>query len=167
MKIDRPKIKVPLETIDIIIELVSISLLLLTWAYAISQYASLPETIPTHFNASGEADGFGSRLTIWLMPAIATVMYFGMFILNKFPHLHNYMVNITEENALKNYRFSTRVLRIVNFLCVLLFCYITYHIIEGGKGETLSLGDYFLPIVIGVSVVLPIVLFIYMRKLNK
>ena len=81
--------------------------------------------------------------------------------------MHNYMVNITEENALKNYRFSTRVVRLLNFLCVLLFAYIAYVIIENAKGSQMGLGSLFIPIVIGFSVLLPVVLIIYMKKINK
>jgi len=77
------------------------------------------------------------------------------------------MVNITEENALKNYRFSTRVVRVVNFLCVLLLAYITYMIIESAFGKQYNLGTWFVPLLIGFSIVFPIVLIIYMRKLNK
>jgi len=167
MKSNRPKIQVPFQTFDIILELISISFIILTWVYTIIQYGNLPETIPTHFNAQGIADGFSDRITIWLIPGIVTVLYSGLFILNKYPHWHNYMVNISEENALKNYRFSTRVLRIVNFLCVILFTYITYHIIQNAKGTALNLSSYFMPLVIGISAILPILLLIYMKKLNS
>jgi len=77
------------------------------------------------------------------------------------------MVNITEENALKNYRLSTRVLRIVNFFCVLLMTYITYMIIESAFGKQFKLGNWFVPTVIALSIISPIILFVYMRKLNK
>ena len=87
--------------------------------------------------------------------------------MHKFPHLHNYMVNITEENALKNYRFGTRILRGVNFTCILLMAFITYKIIESAKGTYITLGSWFLPVVIGISIILPIILLIYMKKLNK
>ncbi len=167
MNTKRPRIKVPFETVDVIIEGVSITLLILMWCYCIINYMELPETIPTHFNAAGEPDAYGSKHTIWIIPLIATVLYIGMFIINKYPHIHNYMVNITEDNALKNYRFSTRTLRIVNFLCVLLMTYITYMIIESAFGKQFNLGTWFVPVVIGVSVVLPIILFVYMKKLNK
>ena len=167
MSNNRPKFKIPFQTIDIAIELVSVSLLLLIWAQAILEYSSLPDTIATHFNGSGKADDFGSKLTIWLIPSIATVMYVGLFYLNRFPHLHNYMVNITEDNAFKQYQFSTRVLRIVNLLCVVLMAYISYHIIIGAKTGSTSLGIGFLFTVVGVSVILPIVLLIYQKKLNK
>jgi len=163
----RPRIKVPFETVDVIIEFVSITLLILMWCYCIINYIDLPDTIATHFNGAGEPDDYGSKLTIWIIPIIGTVMYIGLFILNKHPHMHNYMVNITEKNALKNYQFSTRVLRIVNFLCVLLFAYVSFMMIQSAFGKQFNLGTWFVPIVISVSVILTVVLIIYMRKLNK
>lgn len=167
MNSNRPRINVPYQTVDIIIEFTSIALLILMWSYCILSFSKLPETIATHFNGSGEPDGFGNKHSIWIIPIIGTVTYIGLFIVNKYPHIHNYMVNITEENALKNYRFSTRVLRIVNFLCAILMAYITYMIVESAFGKQFNLGTWFVPVVVGVSIILPIVLMIYMRKLNK
>ena len=163
----RPRIKVPFETVDVIIEFISITLLILMWVYCIVNYMELPDTIATHFNGAGEPNGYGSRQTVWIIPIIATVMYIGLFILNKYPHTHNYMVNITEENALKNYKFSTRIVRVVNFLCVLLMTYITYMIVESAFGKQFNLGTWFVPLIIGVSIILPIIMFVYMRKMNK
>ena len=80
MNNNKPKTKIPFQTIDFVIELVSITLLLLMWLHAIIEYNSLPDTIATHFNGSGKADDYGSKLMIWLMPIIATVMYVGYFI---------------------------------------------------------------------------------------
>jgi uncharacterized membrane protein len=167
MQNSRPRINVPYQQIDIVIELISITILLLMFVYTGIEYANLPDTIPTHFNAQGIADDFGSKMTIWLVPIIAIVLYLGLFAINKFPHLHNYMVNITDENALKNYRFSTRILRIINLLCAILMAYVTYYIIHSANGHSMSLGSYFLPIVIGISILLPIILFVYMKKLNQ
>ena len=167
MKNDRPKITVPFETIDIVIEFVSITILLLMWIHLFIEYSSLPETVPVHFNASGKPDNYGGKLFLLFLPFLATVMYAGLFLLNRFPHLHNYMVNITEENALVQYRFSSRVLRIVNLLCTLLFAYINYKIIIGAKSNTSELGTWFLITVIGISLLLPIFIFIYQRKLKN
>ena len=78
MSNDRPRIKVPLETLDIIIELINVTLLILLIVYTIMNYLELPETIATHFNAKGEADGYGNRLTICFLPssskAISTIL---------------------------------------------------------------------------------------------
>lgn len=167
MKTNRPIIKVPTEPLDSVTDLVSVTLIILMVGFTGYHYSSLPETIPTHFNAAGQADGYGSKTSIWLLPAINAIMFTGLFILNKYPHLHNYMVNITAENALKNYRFSTRLVRLINFLCTVLFAYIQYKIILGARAKTNDLGDWFLPVVIGSSILLPIALIIYQNKLNK
>ncbi|MCC1484509.1 DUF1648 domain-containing protein [Winogradskyella immobilis] len=167
MNNNRPKIKIPLQTIDIAIELVSITLLILMWLHVILEYNNLPDTIASHFNSSGQLDNYSSKLFVWLMPCLATLMYGGLFYLNRFPHLYNYMVNITEHNAFKHYQFSTRVLRIVNMLCMLLLAYISYHIITVAENESTSLGNGFLFTVIGFSILLPVVLLIYQKKLNK
>ncbi|WP_299224736.1 DUF1648 domain-containing protein [uncultured Psychroserpens sp.] len=167
MKTNRPKIEVPLELVDIILDLISLTLYILMLGYIILNYSQLPETIPTHFNASGEADGFGNKSTIWLLPALGIAIGIGLILINKMPHLHNYMVNITEDNALKNYRFSTRIVRVINFFLAVLFLVIAYMMIENGKGNVIGLGSWFAPIVIGFSILLPIAIYMYNRKINK
>lgn len=166
MKTERPKLNVPIETIDIVIELASIALLLLMWGHLTVEYFDLPETIPSHFNAKGEPDNYSNKSFLWFLPLIATGIYIGLFILNRYPHLHNYMVNITEENALAQYRFSTRILRIVNFLCALMFAYINYQIIVGAKNNSSDLGMGFVIVVVGLSLALPIVILIYQQKMK-
>jgi len=168
MKNERPKITVPYEQIDILVELMNICLLLLIWGYAIVEYAKLPDTIAIHFNAQGVADGHGNKMMLWLMPALATFIFFVMFIINKFPHVHNYMVNITEENALKNYRLSTRVLRLVNLYCLLLFAAITYEIISMSKGnESTFFVNGFIIFSLIVPILIVIVAIYYQKKINR
>lgn len=58
--------------------LIAIGLLAIPFAYAAYVYPSLPHTIPTHFNINGEADGFGTKDTIFLGPGIMAVV--GIFI---------------------------------------------------------------------------------------
>jgi len=53
MNTKRPRIKVPFETVDVIIEMLSITLLILMWTYCIINYFELPDTIATHFDATG------------------------------------------------------------------------------------------------------------------
>ncbi|MFZ9661947.1 MAG: SdpI family protein [Chitinophagaceae bacterium] len=42
--------------------------------YAGIEYNNLPDTIPIHFNISGEADGWGSKENIFMMPAIMGIV---------------------------------------------------------------------------------------------
>ena len=123
MKTDRPKIKVPYQQIDIILELISATILIFIIVYTIISYSELPETIATHFNANGEADGFGSKSSLWLLTGIFCFLsIFLLFFINKVPHLHNYMVNITEQNALKNYRLSVRMVRYTKLILFTTIC---------------------------------------------
>ena len=164
MKSNRPKINVPVEPMDIILDLLSVAIISGTLVYAFISYADLPEIIPSHFNASGEVDGYSEKYMIWLVPVISAVIFIGLFIMNKYPHLHNYMVNITEENALKHYRFSTRIIRFTNLFVTLIFGVILYAMVQSAHGNSLKIGSWFIPAVLGFSVVLPIVIFVYQKK---
>ena len=154
----RPKIAVPYESMDILVELLNITLLLLIWGYTIFNFLELPETIPTHFNAQGVPDDFGSKGAIFILPVIATAMYILIFVLNRFPHVHNYMATITEENALANYRLSTRALRLVNLYCLMLFAILLYDIITMAKGGSAKFLGW--PLIIG-SMIIPLGIVIY------
>lgn len=167
MKTGRPKIKVPLEGLDIVLDILSATILVLLIAYTIISYSELPDTIPSHFNIKGEVDGYSNKSMLWLLPAFAIVLFFGLYIMNRFPHLHNYMVNITEENALKNYRFSTRIVRFANLFVMFIFGVIAFSIVETSKGNTSNIEIWFLPLVIGISIALPIIIFIYQKNINK
>ena len=167
MKTGRPKIKVPLEGLDIILDLISATLLVLLIAYTVISYSELPDTIPSHFNAKGEADGYSEKVMLWMLPALGVVLFFGLYIINKFPHKHNYMVNITEENALKNYRLSTRIVRFTNLFIMFIFGIITYSIVESANGNNSNMDSWILPLIIGISILLPIAILIYQKKMNK
>lgn len=168
MRVDRPKISVPYEQVDIAMELIGITLLLGIWLFPLLNYSELPESIPLHFNAQGDADDFGSKMTIWILPGIATVTFFLLFILNKFPHLHNYMVNITEENALINYRISTRLLRFINMFCMIIFGAIIYDIVSISKGsQPKILNIWFLSVTIIIPIIAAVITIRYQNKINK
>lgn len=75
---------------------------ILLWGMVIWMYPLLPEEIPIHFNGIGEADGFGSKTTIFLTPIIATFLVVLLSVLERNPENFNYTVKITKENAPNN-----------------------------------------------------------------
>ncbi len=54
---------------------------LLPFGYAFWVYPSLPSTIPIHFNMEGKADGWGSRESIFIGPAILGFVSFFVYLL--------------------------------------------------------------------------------------
>ncbi len=125
-------------------ELMAATFLLLLIGFPIYYFSKLPEIIPTHFNALGEPDGFSKKDTIWVLPVIGFFMYFGMLITNKFPHVFNYPTVITEENAERQYRLVTKLIRTMNMLMTGGFFYIGYSTIQTALSKGAGLGTFFL-----------------------
>ncbi len=132
----RPRLKLLLSRGDVLLEMLAISLLLICWVLAIYGFYILPESIPVHFDMSGKVTRYGSKFNIFLMPLIATVLFIGMSILNKYPHVFNYPYPITPENAEKQYRTASRLIRWLKFLTVTLFLFIDIVIIQAARYST-------------------------------
>ena len=142
----RPKIKIENEPIDWIVQSIGIIGIILLIGLPIFHYSSLPDIIPRHYGFNGKPDGFSGKGIIWTLPAIGLVMYAGMAILTKFPHIFNYLIEITSENAERQYKIATKLLRFLNTIIVCVFCYITYATIQTALGKQSGLGSYFTPI---------------------
>lgn len=106
-------------------------------------FPDLPEQIPTHFNVAGEADKFGSKNTVFLVPVLSLFLVAGLAWLVRFPHKFNYPNKITPENAAFEYRKMRLVLLLVNALTSLMFMLITWNILQGATGGPARLGIWF------------------------
>lgn len=59
-------------------------------ATVLAFFASLPETIPTHFTLLGEPNAYGPRETVLLLAVILGGLLAGMGWLSRKPHVFNY-----------------------------------------------------------------------------
>ena len=142
----RPRHTIPLSPRDRLIEVLGVIALGFMWIMMIRYYALLPEVIPVHFDASGTADRMGSKASIWGLSIVATVLFVGLSILNRYPHHFNYLVKITEENAVDQYTKATSLIRNRKLSLVLVFGYLQWTSIQVALGEKEGLGLWFLPI---------------------
>lgn len=145
-KMERPRIEIRLSRIDWTLEVIGGLGLFLTFAYAASCYQDLPEVIPTHFNGSGVADGFGNKLSIWMLPLIMLILYTALTMILRYPHFFNYPTAITTENAVPQYRNAVMMIRVLKTVLVATFSYLTYASVQNGLGKMNGLGTWFLPI---------------------
>jgi uncharacterized membrane protein len=150
----RPRIKLQLKQTDKIIEIVGWISVVGIWALPLINYFDLPEIIPIHFNGAGKADGFGNKTHIFILPIISTLLFIGLTILNKHPHIFNYPSQITKENAVDQYTNATRMMRVLKLVIVLLFGLIVFKTIQNVNGHADGLGTWFLPFTIGLFIML-------------
>ncbi len=132
---NHPKIDVEPNDFDRKLILAGWLLVALNFILVFSFYSSLPEVIPTHFNIKGEADGFGNKSTLWVLPILNLVMYFGMTMLatKMKPWNFNYPTKVTEKNASKIYAISIRMLTWLNLGIALIFLVISLNAILMAK----------------------------------
>lgn len=159
MEDERPKIFLIRTMADKLVEVLGWLILLTLWGWTIAHYSSLPDTIPTHFNAAGEADGFGGKASIITLPIIATLLFIGLTVLNRYPHIFNYPTAITQDNALRLYTLATRMLRYLKLILVVVFGGIEFMTIQHATGEATGLGVWFLPLTL-MLIFLPLIYFV-------
>lgn len=127
-------------------------------------YFDLPDTIPTHFNLQGEADDYGHKSTLWIIPILSTALYFGMgfFVTHMKPSNINYPIKVTEKNAPRLYTMGLRMLVVINLATVVAFLLTTFAIVFKVKGilDTLDV-----PMLIGIWIVAGLVPFYFLYKM--
>jgi uncharacterized membrane protein len=155
----RPKLKIKLTLMDKLIEFTGLFTLLFMWGFAIYSYLVLPATIPIHFGASGQPDGYGQKATIFILPIIGLFLFMMMSLINKYPQVYNYPVKITEVNAAKHYTNGTRIVRYLKTAIIVIFTIILVGTYLTTTGKVNGLGSWFLPLMLAL-LLLPTTYFI-------
>lgn len=148
---ERPKIVIQREPIDTILEIIGLIGLTALIVLPLLHYSELPERIPSHYNVAGEPDGFSGKAILWTLPLIGLVLYFALTYLNKFPHIFSYPVEITKENAVRQYKNAMRMNRTLKVIISSVFAYITWATISTALGKMNGLGVMFLPIFLTIT----------------
>lgn len=87
---------------------IALILIAIPFGYAAYIYSSLPETIPTHFNYKGEADGFGGKDSIFLGPGIlGAVSLFTFFLLSNIKNFDPKRAKEEDNGMMKKFALLT------------------------------------------------------------
>lgn len=145
-----PTLKIKPSGADRLVEILAWLTLVIIWILVIVNYARMPDSIPTHYNAAGHADDYGDKSTIFLLPIIATVVFFVMTIVNQFPHIFNKTPSISTPES---YSDATRMLRYLKFSIALVFFWIVLRTTRAAEGKAAELGNWFLPVALTLILV--------------
>ena len=142
----QPKLEIPRSQTENILEFVSGGVLLFLIIFLFQNWERIPDSIPTHFGASGKPNDWGSKYTLLLLPSILIIIYSGFTILSHYPHIYNYPFRITEENAARQYLLARTFICSLKLEIILLFTFIEWKTIQVALGYSEGLGLTFLPI---------------------
>lgn len=159
----RPKLNLTKNKTDLIIETITYLFVFGCFALVALNYNALPDKVPGHMDLAGKVNRYDSKETLWILPILNAILVFGMFYLNKFPHVFNYTVKITSENAEKQYKSATQLIRIVNLLMSILFFAICYQIVSiglYGENKPPIVTTYIINTIIIALTVFPLILVI-------
>lgn len=160
----RPKIKIPLTPLDYCVELLGVLIFLGIWILTYINYNNLPEIIPSHFKADGTVDGHGPKEMIYSLPGIASIIYIALTILCRLPHLFNYSEPITTDNAYQKYTLSSRLMRYLKSVVLIVFYILIYKTIQSATNKVIGLPFWYLLLTV-ILIIVP--LFFHVIKLTK
>lgn len=159
----KPVVKITSTPFDRCLDGISLLLLIAFLGITVFYYASLPETIPTHFNAAGEPDAYGHKASLFLLVGIALLIFLLLRYFQNKPHLYNYPTTITEENAQEQYTKAMRMMRVLNLTTLVILFYLQFQTIQTALGNATGLGSYFIIFVV-ISGFLPLLFLLPSKK---
>ncbi len=120
-----------------LIDSLSAVVLILGWWVALSVYPRLPESIPVHFGVSGEANRWGGRWMIFLMPIVGAAVL----------ALDYWIFEYLSPGSPKPIPPEVKTpLHLLLLELSVMFTYITWRTSEVAFGRARGLGVWFLPV---------------------
>jgi uncharacterized membrane protein len=106
----------------------------------------LPDRIPTHFDLSGNPNGWGSPGALWLLPIVAVVFYLAITITSRFPSAFHYPVRVTQENLPRLQAISLQMIAWLKAESLCLFAWIQWSIVHAVREGRFSLSPFLMPV---------------------
>ena len=106
----RPVISLGLSPVLLAVELAGAIAILVSILPIVQFWGVLPDRIPIHFGLGGQPDALGDKVMIWMLPAVAAIIFVVLTAVSRYPHTFNYPVRITHENARRQYLLARSLL---------------------------------------------------------
>lgn len=115
-------------------DIVPIIIIIVALIIGIQLYPNLPETVPSHWNARGQVDGFSSRgFAVFFMPILALGVYILMTFIPRIDPLR------------KNYERFAKVYFLFKVLLSLFFIALYFFMLAQAEGFKMNINYFMLP----------------------
>lgn len=105
------------------------------FVYVFIIFPDLPERVPMHFNIKGIVDSWGHKGFIWVLPVIGMAVWGALTIMEKAPQHFDYLVEITKENAARQYKNAVLLISILKTEIMAYFVFTTWQMSKIALGE--------------------------------
>jgi uncharacterized protein DUF1648 len=136
-----------------IAETLSLALIVATFtvaAFALYGPYRMPALIPTHFNAAGQPDGWGSPRALLLFPAIATVLYLLMSWVARHPSSFNFPVRVTPRNRPQLETLALSMIAWIKAEVIGIFAWVQWSGIHAARHPQQQFSALPMPVLIGL-----------------
>lgn len=117
--------KIKNNKIDIIIEILCLTILIGTVGYLLVNWGTIPDKIPTHYDGMGNIDGWGEKSELIFTLAITWILYIAITVIEQFPQVWNTGIKVTEENRERVYRTLKYMVHTLKLILVIDLTYLT------------------------------------------
>lgn len=152
-----PKLPPQWGPFDLVLEVLAATGLAALLGIILPRIPHLPARVPVHFDFAGRPDRWGSRGEFTILPVVALVVFVLLTVVARLPHLANYPVPITPENAERQYRMATVVLTLIKAEIMWGFAFLGWKIIRIALQQADGLGRGFLAVFLVVLLGTPLV----------
>jgi uncharacterized membrane protein len=142
---DRSPVRI-LETLS----LAALAVLAAETALALFGSEPLPARVPTHFNAAGRPDAWGSAAALWLLPAIAAILYLLMTWVARHPAAFNFPVRVTPFNRQRLQGVALSMIAWLKAELLSFFAFIQWTIIRAARHPDRAISPVPMPLLLAV-----------------
>jgi hypothetical protein len=149
------------------LEYVSVAGLVLLWwltGTALLGPNKLPTSVPTHFDAAGQATEWGSSQLLLGMPIGGLVLYALMTWVSRRPQAFNFPARVTPMNRPRLEALALQMIGWMKAEVIWLFAWIQHFIIEAARNGHGALPARFMPVTLSVVIGTVVVYFVRFRR---
>ena len=143
---ERPVLDIPLTLTDRVVAVIGIIGIVLLVALPVFAWSGPPDKVPIHFGVSGDPTSWADRWMIWFLPALGLILTISMSLLARYPHVYNYPVTVTDENAPQLYRLSRSMVIWLAAEIAVCFAFIEWTMLRTPTGNAEGLVSIFVPL---------------------
>ncbi len=150
-------LKQPLTSLERALEAVCILGVALCFALPLIAWGRLPDRVPTHFGASGQADGFGPKSALFNLAWVQLGMWLFLSLITPLlkrlsPRYWNMPIRVTAENATRVAGALRVSMLWLKLLMVWTFTLLQFQMVDSALTGSNTMGTWMMPLLLALPI---------------